>query len=243
MIDFNKIVAAAVIAVSGFQSAGAEKVKQYELNVNDFTELKVIGSINVDYYTDPDSAGFVTFESAENVAPMIMVSNKKGKVEIHFVNETGVPVADMPLVKIRSKFLTKVENTGDSTVRVMTAAPCPSFTARAVGNGRLVIRDITANDVSCSVFTGSGIIVAYGACSDASLSLTGTGSIQADGLKATDVKCRNTGTGTIGCWATDFLTVSGAGSGKIYYRGTPKVKKSLALGVKIESLESPESGD
>lgn len=48
---------------------------------------------------------------------------------------------------------------------------------------------------------------------------------------------------TIGCWATDFLNVSGAGSGKIYYRGTPKIKKSLALGVKIEALEPSESGE
>ncbi|MDE6491241.1 MAG: DUF2807 domain-containing protein, partial [Muribaculaceae bacterium] len=123
------------------------------------------------------------------------------------------------------------------------AAPCPSFTARAVGNGRLVIRDINANDVSCSVFTGSGVIVAYGNCTNSSLSLTGTGAIQADGLKASDVKCRNTGTGSIGCWATDFLNVSGAGSGTIYYRGTPKIKKSLALGVKVEAIDTAESGD
>lgn len=243
MIDFKKIVIAGMIALSGLMPVAAEPLKQYELNVNDFTELKVIGAINVDYYTDTDSAGFVTFESTEAAAPMIMVSNKKGKVEIHFVNETGSVISDLPRVTVRSKFLTKVENTGDSTVRVMTAAPCPSFTARAIGNGRLVIRDIVANDVSCNVFTGNGIIVAYGTCANASLSLTGTGSIQADGLKATEVKCRNTGTGTIGCWATDFLNVSGAGSGKIYYRGTPKIKKSLALGVKIEALEPSESGE
>ncbi|MDE6490726.1 MAG: DUF2807 domain-containing protein, partial [Muribaculaceae bacterium] len=122
MIDCRKLVAAMVIAFSGVASASAEPLKQYELNVNDFTELKVVGSVNVDYYTDPDSAGFVTFESTEAVAPMIMVSNKKGKVEIHFVNETGVEIAELPRVTVRSKFLTKVENTGDSTLRVMTAA-------------------------------------------------------------------------------------------------------------------------
>lgn len=47
MIDFKKIVIAGMIALSGLMPVAAEPLKQYELNVNDFTELKVIGAINV----------------------------------------------------------------------------------------------------------------------------------------------------------------------------------------------------
>ena len=122
---------------------------------------------------------------------------------------------------------------GDSTLRIIKAASCPAFTCKVTGNGRLVVRDIRANEIGCSLMTGHGAIVINGICTEASLSLTGTGTIQADGLEAKTVKCRNTGTGTIGCYAKEFMQVSGAGSGSIYYRGTPQIKKVLAVGVKI----------
>ena len=55
--------------------------------------------------------------------------------------------------------------------------------------------------------------------------MVGTGTIQADELKADRVNCKIMGGGNIGCWATESLDVRGIGSTRIYYKGKPKIKK------------------
>lgn len=239
-IDMKRIIQLSttfLVALCMTCAALAQPVKHYNIDVKDYTELKVIGDINVDYFENQDSAGYVAFEAKPEISPMITVRNNKGRLEVQFINETGNKIDNLPVVRVYSNFLIKAENVGDSTLRVIKAASCPAFNCKVTGNGRLVVRDIRANDIGCSLMTGHGTIVINGKCTEASLSLTGTGTIQADGLEAKTVKCRNTGTGTIGCFATEFMQVSGAGSGTIYYRGTPKIKKVLAMGVKIEPMD------
>ncbi len=232
-----KLIIATVLSACLSMSAMAQTMKHYDININDYTELKVTGNISVDYYESADSAGYVSFDAPSDIAPMITVRNQKGRLEVQLINETDKSVDNLPVVRVYSNFLTKAENMGDSTLRVIKAASCPAFTCKVTGNGRLVVRDIRANEISCSLMTGHGAIVINGTCTEASLAVTGTGTIQADGLEAKTVKCRNTGTGTIGCYAKEFLQVSGAGTGSIYYRGTPQIKKVLAVGVKIEPID------
>lgn len=232
-----KCILAAVFAVGTALLADGQSLKHYNIDVKDYTELKVIGDINVDYYENADSAGYVAFEAEADISPMVTVRNHKGRLEVQFANDTDKKIEHLPVVRVYSNFLTKAENVGDSTLRIIKAASCPAFSCKVTGNGRLVVRDIRANEVGCSLMTGHGSIVVNGKCTEASLALTGTGTIQADGLEAKTVKCRNTGTGTIGCYATEFMQVSGAGSGTIYYRGTPKIKKVLAVGVKLEPMD------
>jgi hypothetical protein len=213
----------------------ADEIIKYELNVSDFTELKVINGVNVDYYSNPDSVGMAVFDATKKQASAILFSNKKGALSIELNDDLTADEA-IPTVRVYSRFLSKVENSSDSTVRVMSVAPTARLQAKVIGNGRVVVHDIDANEVEGAIATGNGALVLDGKCQDATLSIVGTGSIQADGLSAVNVKCRNTGTGTIGCYAEKLLTVKGAGSGKIYYKGKPEVKKPMALGLKVEAL-------
>lgn len=227
-----------VIFTALLATISSDAQKRYELNAGDFTELIVNGNVNVDYHTSADSAGYAVYTTTPDIAPLIEFSITKGKLTVSRApREDNSPMPDgLPTVRVYSRFLVKAENSGDSTVRIMTMAACPNFNARVIGNGRLVMRDLSSRDVTLTLLTGRGTIVAYGSCTNATLKLTGVGSIQADGLKAANVTCTNTGTGTIGCWATDFLKVKGAGSGHVYYKGTPQVKKGFSLGVKVNPL-------
>ena len=49
------LIVATVVTMSG------QKLSRYELNVSDFSELKVVDGVNVDYKCNPDSAGMVCF--------------------------------------------------------------------------------------------------------------------------------------------------------------------------------------
>jgi Protein of unknown function (DUF2807). len=215
-------------------TAGAEEPNRYTINVNEFHELKVINSVNVEYRCDPDSAGKVSFTASPELVSLFIFSNPKGTLEIR-TTDTASTVKEIPTVTVYSSYLNKVENSGDSTVRVNSIAPGAEISATVIGNGRLIVHGIRATKVNGSVKTGNGLLVLSGECDNANFKFYGTGTIQADELKAQTVQVKASGTGSIGVWATEKLSVYGMGSSKIYYKGTPEIKKS-SLGLKVEPL-------
>lgn len=222
----------------GIATGSAQSTARYELDVKDFTELMVTDGINVDYKSNSDSVGKAVFQASSDIASVIMFSNNgKQKLEIKLA-ETEAPMEykNLPTVTIYSKFLTKVTNRGDSTVRVLSVSPGPNFKAQLEGNGRLVIRNIDANVVDGSIFTGNGVLVINGKCVNAKLNNKSVGSIQADGLAAESVKCVQIGTGYVGCAASKELTIYGA-SGKVYYSGTPQIK-NRSIGIQVIPIDS-----
>lgn len=217
--------------------ARAEIVSHYELNVGDFKELKVADGINVDYRCNPDSSGIITFNATSDIASVITFTNNKKRLEIELSPEVA-DIKDLPTIIVYSQFLTKVENYGDSLVRVLTVTSGPDFKARLIGNGRLVVRNINALQVDASINTGNGQLVIYGKCNNVKFNNTGTGNIQADDLVAQKVKCVQVGTGSIGCYASEELIIYGA-SGCVYYKGNPEIK-NRAIKVKVIEIDTEE---
>lgn len=204
---------------------------RYALKVNDFSELRVTGDINVDYRCSADSAGMVVFTSTAQVAPRLLFDANGKKLTIQLSDET-VSHRGLPTVTVYSTYLTKVLNSGDSTVRVLSVAGGPQFEATQEGNGRLAVRNVEATQVKASLKTGNGSVVIAGKCQKANISLAGTGTIDADGLKAREAKVTAFGTGQIGVCASEKLSVFGTGSTTIYYKGKPEVKNRTA-GIKL----------
>lgn len=211
-------------------------LSRYELDVNDFSELKVIEGINVDYVCNPDSAGKAVFYTSSDLASVLMFSNNKNKLEMQIATD-GINYEGLPTVTVYSNFLTKVENSGDSTVRILSVAPGPRFKANLIGNGRIVVRTVNATQVDASINSGNGTVVVNGKCVTAKLSNVGTGAVEADGLMATDVKCILLGTGSVGCSVKQNLTVIGTGSGTVYHKGTPEKVTNRSLGIKIVPIK------
>lgn len=214
-------------------SASAETVR-YELNVYDFHELKVVDGINVVYACNPDSAGVAVFECPPDITSAFIFNNKNGRLIMQLATET-VRRAGMPTVKVYSKYLDRVENSGDSLVKVLSVKDCPKFTAKLVGNGRLSVRDINATEVNAQLKTGHGTLTVSGHCEKAAISLVGTGVIQADELEAQEVSLKASGTGSVGLWAVKQLSVGGIGSTSVYYKGEPTIK-NRAIGLTVSRL-------
>lgn len=215
--------------------AMAQTPTRYELDVKEFSELKVVDGINVDYKCVPDSAGKAVFYATADVASTVMFVPNKSKLEIQLATNDKKRT-DLPTITVYSTYLTFIENAGDSTVRVLSVAEGPKFKARQIGNGRLVVRNVAATQVEASLDTGNGNVVIYGKADKAKLSCTGTGHIQADELVADETKCSLWGTGSIGCYAAKTLNIAGAGSGKVFYVGNPEIK-NRSIGVKTSPLD------
>ena len=71
------------------------------------------------------------FETTPELAPAILFEPNKGKLAIK-LTPTDVPYRNLPTVRVYSSYLSKVENSGDSTVRVLASACMPEFNAKVI---------------------------------------------------------------------------------------------------------------
>ena len=158
----KKYVLAFIIAAITSLCVSAEgEMKRYEVNVNDFSELKVLEGLNVDYKCSEDSNGYVVFNAAPDIASVIMLNNNRSGLEIQ-ISTDGIDYDNLPRITVYSRFLNKVENDGDSLVRVLTVAPTASFRATLIGNGGLAVHGINTNNFVGAIKTGNGVIAANG---------------------------------------------------------------------------------
>lgn len=234
----RRILAIFAIICAVFATASA-RTETYRLQVGQFDRLSVYDNVPVVYHANSDSTGYVVYRSQEDLADVLIFSNTKGNLKIQIATEKIQDVKDLPVVHVYSDYLTSVENSSELSVEVLSNNSVPHFTARLMGNGEIVANDIKAGEIEAQFMTGNGVISLSGNCDNAVYRMVGTGTIQADEVKANNVKCKIMGSGSIGCWADNHLDVRGIGSTKIYYKGSPTVKK--IGGGKLFPLDKVES--
>lgn len=209
-----------------------QSTQRYELKVNDFKELRVDNDIAVDYYCNPDSAGYAVFTATDAQSGWVLFDNNgRGKLSVQ--TDTDYPAGEkMPRIRVYSSSLEKVVNSGDSLVKVYNLPAADKFKAVLIGNGRLSVPGVEASTVEASIHSGNGQLTIEGRCTEAKLHLVGTGTILADRLEAVKIKATVVGTGHIGCSPSEAITVMGAGSGSVLYKQAPPTIKSRGVGIK-----------
>lgn len=220
------------LAVLMSMLAAAAQTKNYALKLDDFAELSVTDGINVVYHVMPDSAGYVTFTCDQPMADKLMFTSGKKRLKIQVAFDDSGPIPGLPTVHAYSSAIDKIENAGDSTLVVRLNGPQTKLKLRVVGNGTMIVHDIYANSVDAGISTGHGHLVLNGRAARLKIVNIGTGPIEAGGVDAKEVRCWAVGTGPIDCSPSESLTVLGAGSGKVYYKGKPEKITNRSIGVK-----------
>ena len=226
----KRVLISIILTVSVLLSANAQ-TKHHVVKVSDFNRLTVIDNINVNYCCNPDSAGLVVFNCSQEIADALIFSySSNGRLSIQ-MNDDFEKLKNLPVLTLYSSTLEEAENAGDSVLRVSKLPPLKSFKVRLTDNGKVIVRGVRASQLELQILSGKGKIIADGSCDDLSLRLVGTGEIQADKVKATNVSCRIMGTGSMGCDVNGGeLKVSGSGTGKVYYKGNPSKVSVRKLG-------------
>lgn len=237
---FKKLLTLTIILLSALTSAAETQT----LKVERFQKIRVLGPLNVDCVYNPDSVGYITIDAPD--AAQIswieaLTSGHKLKLRLRLPDDMrqGVlPVpANLPQVKVYTNYLTEVSNEGDSIVRVITATNVPSFTARLIGNGYLSVRGIDTEKLNVDLITGRGTLAVHGRADEEVIRMAGVGTIEADGVKATQAKVKLTGTGNIGVYATGQLKILGTGPGTVFVKGSPEISRKMALGIKLQPID------
>ncbi len=228
-----KRILSAIIALCAITAVSAAV---RTINVGEFNELVVNDGINVVYSNNKDSIGLVSFDIERQYTSYIMAERSKGKLKI-VLDPAAAALKSLPTVYVYSSYLYKAENSKDSTLTIRNVAPGAKIDITLQGNGKIIARNLDAVNISLRLLTGKGTVIASGKCDNLSVSNVGTGEIQADEVAAKNVKASLMGTGTIGCSASETLSVKGLGSGKVYYIGKPVISKSKISNVKIVQLD------
>lgn len=234
---FKIIASISLIIAPAFMSSAQQ---DYKVNVGQFDKIQLSDNVNVVYSCVPDSSGYASYTSERNMADAYIFTNKKGTLKIT-ISEEYKNKTDLPAIRLYSDFLVSVENSSKSLLHIDLGVATPTFSAKIIGNGKIVVNNVKANEMSATIATGNGTIVVSGKCIKASFKMVGAGVIQADELEAEDVKCTNLGSGSIGCWAVKTLDVRGIGTTKVYYKGKPEIKK--VGGGKIFPLTDSETSN
>lgn len=229
MNQYTRPILAIVMTIALFlpmtAQDGVEKVK----NVGQFTTLLVQDSVNVVYRNDPQLNGTVRWISGDHeVDDPLIINNNNGTLKIQvstddFDDSEASLYPDCPTLYVYSDFLNKILNYSDAQIIVESPAKCPKLEISLVGNGITNVSGIDATEVYAKITAGMGTVTLSGHCDKATFRMTGTGTIQADELKAESISCKIFGGGTIGCSPSDNLSVRGIGSTKIYYSGNPNI--------------------
>lgn len=232
----NKLSALIIFFLTSLLASAAD-IADYRLEVENFDQLKVSNGVNVVYTCSEDSAGWACFSCSPEMAELLMFTNNKSQLHIQVDLQDEV-IKDLPTIHVYSRGLTKVENSGDSTVIVENNCVVQNLKIRQIGNGMIIFNDIQAGSVEATISTGKGHLVLSGNAGRVKLSNVGTGPIEAGKLLARNVKVIMLGTGGIDCNAGESISIYGAGSGKVYYAGNPEKVTNRSLGVKAFPVES-----
>lgn len=214
------------------------EVADYKLNVQNFCELTVVDGVPVEYYCNPDSAGWAVFSCPPELASQIMFSNNAERLTVR-TSADEKPIPGIPVIKVYSASLRKVENSGDSLLRVMGIVPVKEFKARQIGNGCIELNNIDCTSFEGNITAGHGSLKIEGKSEKAKLSNVSTGPIDAKGLHTSNVNCFVLGTGDIECSPSGQLKIYGAGSGKVLYYTTPEKISQRSIGVKAIDCTQP----
>lgn len=238
MKKFFVAIITLVMAVGCLSAQNRAQKQRFSLNMGDFGSLRVIDNVNVEYSSNADSAGYIVFECEPDLAPQLLFGNDKFTLKIQVQDNTMS--ARLPKVKVYSTHLASVENSGDSTVLLRKTAPVGEISLRVVGNGRIIAKGLRSGKLDGKIDTGRGSLVLGGEADMVKLRTIGTGSIQAGALKAREAGVIMSGTGSVDCWVTDELSVKGLASGKVYVKGSPKVKNRSLGSIKVIFMDQKQ---
>ena len=200
--------------------------KTFTIETGQFEKLKINGNVSVIYKNLPDSTGFARYSDPEGNDALFSFNMKSdGSLKVE-PSDDKWGRKDLPVLFLYSDFLSSIESYSNQSIIIESLAPCASFNVNEIGNGSITVNNVKCNNVTAAITTGNGSIFISGKCLNANFRMVGAGLISADRLSAENIKCRILGTGSIGCWPVDNLSVTGLGTTKIYYKGKPNIKKS-----------------
>ena len=190
-----------------------------ERPVSAFEKIQVSGSAVVNYHASQEYRAVVTVDSnleeytrVYTEGNVLKIGTKNGK-SYSFTNYT---------VDVYCSILSAVSSSGSVRFNGIDKMIASTFTLRISGSG-----DIESY-IECNKFdadiSGSGDIAVSGSANEMSVTISGSVTFSGKEFQAGNANITVSGSGRMQIWVLDYLKAKVSGSGRITYRGNPKIE-------------------
>ena len=217
--------------------------------VSTFEKIQISGSVIVNYHASQEYRAVVTVDSNLEEYTMVYtegdalkIGTKDGKsysftnyiVDVYCPKPSAVSISGSARFNGIDKINTSTFTLGISgSAKINGTFECDNFAARISGSG-----DVESH-IECNKFethiSGSAKIAVSGAAKEMSISLAGSGTFTGNEFQTSNANVSISGSSRAHIWVLDYLKAKVSGSGKITYRGNPKIDYTGSGSGRLES--------
>ncbi|MCB0738491.1 MAG: DUF2807 domain-containing protein, partial [Bacteroidetes bacterium] len=195
---------------------GNGEYDEIEKSLPEFYEIELNASFDIEIYHDDDHS--VEISGDENIVDLITAKVLGDKLILDYNVDCVDPRKDIK-VKIYVNELNEIELNGSGNASTRDAINTPKLTVSINGSGNANL-EVFTNDLRVDI-DGSGDVDIEGKGSKARYYIDGSGDIDAFDFESDTCVVTIDGSGDVGAWVNDTLTVSVLGSGDLEYIGNP----------------------
>jgi hypothetical protein len=176
----------------------------------------------------------LTVTADDNLLPLIETETS-GR-QLHITTRSGYrlrPTAPLTYT-LTVPSLAKLTVSGAVAVKVERLAG-ESLAVRLSGVADASFLDIGYRDLSLTL-SGSGHASLSGAATKTTVRVSGSGDVDASGLRSLTGEAQVSGSGKVRVWATQSLNARVSGSGEVRYRGEPRLEKKVSGSGKVKPI-------
>jgi hypothetical protein len=211
----------------GLQSTVGQQKFKYDLPA--FEEISVRNNAVV--YLRQDSIQSVIVQGNEEYINQVFVEAKDGKLVIRYATDKRIDMKFKPDVltfHISVQHMKRLLVSGSGAINADSTIAGNNLDLYLSGSGAIKLADVKVQSVH-SYLSGSGHldISSQDTVPVHKIFISGSGVVKSGGLKSKDVSIVISGSGTCAVNASDLLSAKIAGSGKVTYRGNPRVQSTI----------------
>jgi hypothetical protein len=207
-----------------------------EISVSAFESIQ-INYASVFFHVGPEYRAVVTVDSnlyeqirIYNQNDVLRIGTRRGRhffftqyrVDLYAPSLSGVTIAGAGRFEGRDTIKSSVFRSNISGSGKITGSfECDDFSAGISGSGEINAH-VTCKSLSSRI-SGSGDLKLTGSTDDLDINISGSGDVLGREFQTKDADVRISGSGNMHIWVLENLRASISGSGRVRYRGNPKI--------------------
>jgi hypothetical protein len=200
-------------------------------NVTNFSGIDLRMGGDVNFRIAPEFK--VEVQAQDEIQRVLDTYVSGDKLVIKFENDVRVRLHDGVTITVTAPSLRSLRVSGSGDIRTTGDIQSAAMEMDISGSGDIDMQNLRTDYLDATISGSGDIKVLNGVATEEKLKISGSGSINLAGVAAKNVNTRTSGSGDTRLQVSDKLDVTIAGSGSVYYTGSPVINASISGSGKV----------
>lgn len=187
-------------------------------------DVRIPGQIN---YTQ-DVSYNVEVKAQRNILDVLETYVSNGKLIVRFKHDVNVRRHDDIVVNIKAPALNGLRLSGSGNLNASGPFTPSTLDLELSGSGNISLQQLNTAYLDADISGSGNITIGAGSVPDVRLGISGSGNIDMANVTTNKARTTTSGSGYMKLQVAQELDVSIAGSGSVYYRGTPVINTRIS---------------